>query len=199
MVCKPHICLFGGSFDPIHAGHLHIAAAAQKCCNLDEVVFLPAACSPFKQEKRTMFRDEERMELLRLAVSGLSWARISDLDLVLPPPSWSWRLVEHFSSQHPQAELYWLLGTDQWEHLHRWARYDYLTEHLTFIVYHRGTEPKPRQGVRSHFISGHHPASSTLIREALRNNTPLPANWLPEQVEKYARAWVNGKFTCNTL
>lgn len=191
MDCKQKICLFGGSFDPVHAGHLHIAAAAQRCCCLSEVVFLPAACSPFKQEKRTMFSDDERMELLRRATSGLSWARVSDLDLILPPPSWSWRLVEHFSALHPQAELYWLLGTDQWEQLHRWARYDYLTEHLTFIVYHRGTKSEPRPGVRSHFISGHHPASSTIIREALRNNRSLPTNWLPAQVERYARACHN--------
>lgn len=191
MACKRKTCLFGGSFDPVHSGHLHIAAAAQKCCRLDEVIFLPAACSPFKQNNRTLFRDDDRMELLRLALTGLPWAHVSDLDLILPPPSWSWRLVEHFSAQNPQAELYWLLGTDQWEQLHRWARYDYLAEHLTFIVYHRGAAPTPRPGVRSHFISGQHPASSTIIREALRNNSPLPDGWMPEQVECYARACHN--------
>ena len=60
-------CLFGGSFDPVHAGHLTIAAAAQKQCGLDEVVFLPAACSPFKQGKNTFFSDAQRLQMLQLA------------------------------------------------------------------------------------------------------------------------------------
>lgn len=191
MVCKPHICLFGGSFDPVHSGHLHIAAAAQSACQLNRVIFLPAACSPFKQGKRTMFSDAQRLDMLRLATAEFPWAEVSDLDLVLPPPSWSWRLVEHFRRVEPEAELYWLMGTDQWQSLQQWARYDYLTEQLRFIVYHRGSAPSPREGVRSHFICGHHPASSTEIRQALINNTQLPHNWLPPQVEAYAAACQN--------
>ena len=191
MDCKQHICLFGGSFDPVHCGHLHIAAAAQAACRLDRVIFLPAACSPFKQGRETMFSNSERLDMLRLATVDLPWAEVSDLDLILPPPSWSWRIVEHFRQTRPDAELYWLMGTDQWQALHRWARYDYLTEQLRFIVYHRGEEPQPRADVRSHFICGHHPASSTHIREALQNRTPLPQNWLPESVEQFARACHN--------
>lgn len=177
-------CLFGGSFDPVHAGHLTIAEAALLHCQLDEVVFLPAACSPFKQGQQTCFSDEERLHMLRLVTTPLPWASVSELDLQLPPPSWSWRLVEHWSQKHPSHELYWLMGTDQWEQLHRWARFDYLCERLHFIVYHRGQEPQPRPGVRSSFIcAGQHPASSSVIREALRNHKPIPEGWLPEALE----------------
>lgn len=188
MDCKAHICLFGGSFDPVHSGHLHIAEAAQQACRLDRLIFLPAACSPFKQNRNCYFTNTQRLEMLHLATADLPWAEVSDLDLVLPPPSWSWRIVEQFRRTEPEAELYWLMGTDQWQALHRWARYDYLTEQLCFIVYHRGEAPEPREGVRSHFISGQHPASSTGIRQALQNGTPLPPNWLPERVELFARA-----------
>lgn len=180
------ICLFGGSFDPVHAGHLVIAAAAKKHCLLDEVVFLPAACSPFKQGKSTHFSDTQRLQMLQLATDELSWARVSALDLQLPPPSWSWRIAEHWHRQHPEAELYWLMGTDQWEQLHRWARYDYLCELLHFIVYHRDDAPQPRPGVRSTFIcTGMHPASSSIIREALKHNTPIPEGWLHPAVAAY--------------
>lgn len=172
------ICLFGGSFDPVHEGHLTIASAAREACALDEVIFLPAACSPFKQGKQHFLTDEERMELLQLATAEQPWARVSDLDLTLPPPSWSWRLAAHFRELYPRAELYWLLGTDQWEQLHRWARYDYLLEQLCFIVYHRGTEPQLREGARSVFLSGDHPASSSRIRSCLEEGLPLPASWL---------------------
>lgn len=180
------VCLFGGSFDPVHAGHLHIAAAAKEECGLDELIFLPAARSPFKQEQNTLFTDEQRLELLQLAVKDYSWAGVSALDLELPPPSWSWRLVEHYHHTFPRAELYWLMGTDQWQQLHRWARYDYLCRHLHFIVYHRGEAPQPREGAHATFISGNHPASSTAIRLALQTGSDLSADWLPPAVEQRA-------------
>ncbi len=187
-------CLFGGSFDPVHAGHITIATAAQQQCGLDEVVFLPAACSPFKQENTTLFTDAQRLHMLHLATDEFPWASVSELDLQLPPPSWSWRIAEHYHTTHPEAELYWLMGTDQWEQLHRWARYDYLCELLHFIVYHRGQAPQPRSGVRSTFIcTGLHPASSSAIREAIRTGAPLPENWLPSAVETYIRtSWRGG-------
>lgn len=179
-------CLFGGSFDPIHMGHITIAQAAQQQCTLDEVVFLPAACSPFKQGKTTFFSDEQRLHMLRLATEDFPWATVSELDLQLPPPSWSWRIAEHWHRQHPYAELYWLMGTDQWEQLHRWARFDYLCELLHFVVYHREAEPAARAGVRSTFIcTGMHPASSSAIRAALQQRTPLPPGWLPPGVATY--------------
>lgn len=181
------VCLFGGSFDPVHSGHLTIAAAAVQACALDEVVFLPAAESPFKQGKGHLFSDSQRMELLRLATRSLPWATVSELDLQLPPPSWSWRLVEHYRRVAPRAELFWLLGTDQWQELHRWARFDYLARELHFIVYHRDTAPLPRQGVRSTFIAGHHPAAATDIRRALAAGGPLPDGWMPPGVEECAR------------
>ncbi len=165
------ICLFGGSFDPVHEGHLFIARAAKERCSLDEVIFLPAARSPFKTEQHLYFSDEERLQLLCETTTPLPWATVSDLDLQLPPPSWSWRLVEHWRNECPEAELYWLMGTDQWEELERWGRYDYLIEQLHFIVHHRGSAPQPREGVHATFIAGHHPASSSAIRAKLRGDS----------------------------
>lgn len=177
-------CLFGGSFDPVHAGHMAIAGESHAACGLDRVVFLPAACSPFKTGRKTMFDDAARMRMLLQATQGLDWAEVSDLDLTLPPPSWSWRIVERWKQLHPQDELYWLLGTDQWNELHRWGRYDYLCEQLRFIVYHRKTPtpPQPRPGVRAIFLEGDHPASSSAIRQALLAGTPVPASWIPTGV-----------------
>ena len=181
------LCLFGGSFDPVHSGHLTIAEAAVQHCGLDKIVFLPAAESPFKQGKRHLFTDAQRLELLRLTTAPLPWAEVSELDLQLPPPSWSWRLAEHYRSNFPEAELFWLLGTDQWQELHRWGRYDYLIKTLHFIVYHRGEAPEQREGVRSTFIAGHHPASATDIRRILQNAAPLPDGWMPPATELRAR------------
>lgn len=181
-----NICLFGGSFDPVHAGHIAIATAAQRMCRLDEVVFLPAARSPFKQNAPTSFSNEQRLHMLQMATEDLPWARVSSLDLELPPPSWSWRIAEHWHQTHPESQLFWLMGTDQWEQLHRWARFDYLCDLLHFIVYHRDTPPQPRPGIRSTFIcTGLHPATSSAIREGLQNHTPIPDSWLPTKIKNY--------------
>lgn len=177
-------CLFGGSFDPVHAGHLAIAAAARAACNLQRVVFLPAARSPFKEEGTRLFDDAARLAMLRAATAHLPWAEVSELDLRMPPPSWSWRVVEAWLAERPGDKLFWLLGTDQWELLHLWARPDYLAEHLTFIVYHRGKEPEPRPGVRSIFLTGpEHPASSSAIRARLAAGEPVPPGWLAPGVD----------------
>ncbi len=184
-------CLFGGSFDPVHGGHLLMAAEARRMCGLDRVVFLPAARSPFKVESAAFFSDAQRLELLRLAATGLPWAEVSELDLSLPAPSWSWRVVEAWKELHPADELCWLMGTDQWEQLHRWARYEYLVKQLHFIIYARGEGaaalPQPREGVRATFICGHHPASSSAIREALLRGEALPEGWMPATAEAAAR------------
>lgn len=182
-------CLFGGSFDPVHSGHLAIAERAYTACGLGRVVFLPAARSPFKEEGSLMFSDEARLAMLKVAVQGLEWAEVSDLDMRLPAPSWSWRIVEAWQHAHPEDELYWLLGTDQWELLHLWAKPEYLAAHLTFIVYHRGAEPAERPGVRAIFMSGpEHPASSSAIRESWRRGKEAPTGWLPPGVAALAKS-----------
>lgn len=181
-------CLFGGSFDPVHSGHLAIAAAAVAAAGLDRILFLPAACSPFKTGQQHYFSDAQRLAMLRQAVISIPQAEVSELDLQLPPPSYSWRVVEECRTLYPEDELYWLMGTDQWEQLHRWARYDYLCRNLTFIVYHRGTAPQPRAGVRAIYIAGDHPASSSAIREALKHGEQPPADWIPAGIDAYLRS-----------
>lgn len=180
-------CLFGGSFDPVHRGHLAIAERACQCCGLDRVVFLPAACSPFKTGKPAMFSGGQRLDMLRAATRHLPWAQISDLDLSMPPPSWSWRIVEAWKQENPADELFWLLGTDQWQELHRWGRYDFLCRELCFIVYHRQTPPQPREGVRAIFLEGEHPANASAIRTGLLGGTPIPEGWLQPEVEALCR------------
>ena len=87
------IALFGGSFDPVHLGHVQIARAARKALDLNLVIFIPCRQSPHKDRGATA-DESERLEMLELATADLPWAEVSDLETCLPPPSYSWITAE---------------------------------------------------------------------------------------------------------
>lgn len=177
--------LFGGSFDPPHHAHLAIARAAVEQCALTQVVFIPCQESPLKN-RRPGASGLQRLEMLQLATAGLDWAAVSDWELARPGPSYSWQTAEHFAALHPGAELSWLMGADQWEALERWARPDYLRNHLTFIVFGRdGEKPVSRPGWRAHFLIGEWRGSSTEVRALLAAGKPA-SHLLAPAVEEYA-------------
>lgn len=176
------LCLFGGSFDPVHDGHLSIARKSVETCQLDQVIFLPCAQSPLK-DFTPGATDEQRLDMLRLATRDLPWAVVDRTDLDWPPPSWSWRLAEYFQQKFPNAELFWLMGTDQWRDLEKWGRWRYLASLVTFIVHHREAAPLPRHDVKALFLEGHHPAAASSLREDLRDHS----DWLHPDVLAYIR------------
>ena len=179
------IALFGGSFDPPHLAHLEIAKVAVEHCGLSGVVFIPCRESPLKGRSPGA-PGAARLEMLRLAVEGLSWAEVSDWELSRPGPSYSWQTVEHFAAQYPRAGLHWLMGADQWAIVERWARPDFLRGHLTFIVFARdGSKPSARPGWRAIFLPGEYPGSSTEARRLLSAGESA-AGLLPPAVEDYA-------------
>lgn len=163
------MAFFGGGFDPVHPGHLKIARAARDQAALDQVIFLPAAQSPLKQTGPKA-SGEQRREMLLAALAEYPWADVSDWELQRPGPSYSWQTVEHFQS-HAKAAMtwFWLMGADQWVQLERWKRWEFLAEHLTFLVFAReGQVPAARHGVRMIPLQGVFGDSSTAIREARR-------------------------------
>lgn len=186
------IGLFGGSFDPVHEGHCCIAQRAVARCGLDRVVFLPCAQSPLKSAA-PFLSDAERLMLLKLALGRYPWAEVDALDLSLPKPSWTWRLVDSWRRLHPGHELFWLMGSDQWDEFEQWGRPEYLARRLTFIVHHRGGAPAPRAGVRAVFVEGSHPASSSAVRAMLAAGEPIPSAWLHPAVARYLASRTPGE------
>jgi nicotinate-nucleotide adenylyltransferase len=162
------IALFGGTFDPPHLGHLHIAEAAVQACKLDKVIFLPCHQSPHK-DSHPMASGPQRAEMLRLATAEFSWAEVSDWELQRAEPSFSWQTAEHFATVFPQAKLHWLLGEDQWASLDRWSRPERLAELLTFIVFPRdGRIPKGNPRYRAHFLTEQFSGRATEIRQQIQ-------------------------------
>jgi len=178
--------VFGGSFDPVHRGHLGMAVKARNSLALDRVIFLPCAVSPFKTG--TIATGTQRREMLDLAVeetaskSSTTWADVSDFELSRPAPSYSWEAALHFTSAAPEVEWYWIVGTDQWQVIDRWARPEILQKLLHFIVFTRhGNEVESRAGWRYTAIEFDHPASSSEIRKDWERHS----DWLTDGVRAY--------------
>ena len=181
MKMPQRVCLFGGTFDPIHLGHTHIAEAAVEAMRLDLVVFLPCKQSPHKTGQHHA-EEHHRLNMCQLATEKTPWARVDDHDLTITP-SYSWITAEAMHTRFPDARLFWLMGTDQWQALPHWNRPEHLASLVEFIVFARGDEPKPRKGFRMHPISGSHPASATAIRNS--PSSPLHSSWLAPAVADY--------------
>lgn len=179
---KTKICLIGGTFDPIHLGHTFIAAEAVRQLHLDKVIFLPCKQSPHKLNKQNA-PDVDRLEMCKLATSNLPWADVNDFDLTAPAPSYSWRTAEHFKKLYPNAELHWLMGTDQWIALPRWNRYQHLASLVKFIVFTRGADPISHPDLTCTTLHGNHQASATSIRN--NPNSPTTTAYLNPEVKTY--------------
>ncbi|MES2706498.1 MAG: nicotinate (nicotinamide) nucleotide adenylyltransferase [Verrucomicrobiota bacterium] len=181
---KERIAFFGGSFDPVHCGHIAIAQAAVNQSALDRVIFLPAARSPLKHHGPRA-GGELRLEMLRSATEGLPWAEVNGWELFRPAPSYSWQTVEYFTSRNrTPSEWFWLMGTDQWEALEKWSRWEHLASMVTFLVFGRdGGKPLQRSGVRAQFLKGQFHGSSTAIRSEIEAGRGIEG-LVPPGVEK---------------
>lgn len=183
MTREKKIAFFGGTFDPVHDGHIEIAQKAVERIGLDHVIFIPCRRSPHKSEEPGA-SDADRLKMLELTTSRLPWATVSDDELQKPPPSFTWETVRQFKENLPDPKrLFLLIGFDQWESLPRWKNIDSLVLDVEFIVVERSGHPKPREGFKAHFIEGNHPASASGIRKDLQNGRK--ALWLAPEVANY--------------
>jgi nicotinate-nucleotide adenylyltransferase len=130
--------LLGGSFDPVHVGHLLVARAAREELALDKVFFVPAAQSPFKPGTSPA-PAPERVRLLRLALAGETWCEIDELEIRRGGISYTVDTLRHYSQKFPGAALYYLIGADQTAQLPLWREAAELARLAQFVVV-------PRQG-----------------------------------------------------
>ncbi len=196
------IGLFGGSFDPVHLGHLILAHDVVEAAGLDELIWLPAGQSPLKAHSPTL-PNELRLELLDQVAGNDPRFRVSDFELLKTGPSYSVETAAHFASLHPDADLFWVLGRDQWSNLAQWRSVDRLAALVTFLVIDRKTQERPSEwstdqnaglpkplipGLRWQFISTRRvDISSTEIRHRLAAGQPVD-HLLPASVGEKLRA-----------
>ncbi len=137
----PRLGLYGGSFDPLHRGHLLVAQAALEELALDRLFFIPAAQSPFKPGSRPA-PDAARLRMLRRSLAGQSRTEVHCDELTRGGVSYSIDTVNAFQARNPGAELFWLIGADHVPTLPQWREALALAEALTFVVIPRPGQPQ---------------------------------------------------------
>ena len=130
------IGIFGGTFDPIHHGHLILAHDAIEQLQLDELVFIPAAISPHKLD-RTPTPADARVEMLRAAIEGEPQFCLDTLELERPAPSYAVDTVEALRIREPDAQFVYLIGEDNVARLSTWHRFAELSQMVQFAVLDR--------------------------------------------------------------
>lgn len=133
-------CIFGGAFDPPHAGHLYLARSARDALRLDTVFWVPTADPPHKSMPATPF--SHRLAMVRLAVAGLEGQEASDVEDALPRPSYSLRTVQALKAQRGAGHAWhFLIGADNWDIIRSWHRWEELLREVTLVVFPRGGRP----------------------------------------------------------
>ena len=167
----PRLGLYGGSFDPLHRGHLLVAQAALEELALDRLFFIPAAQSPFKPGSRPA-PDAARLRMLRRSLAGQSRTEVHCDELTRGGVSYSIDTVNAFRARNPGAELFWLIGADHVPTLPQWREALALAEAVTFVVIPRpgqaqATLPPPWR--LRHLRGWPLGVSSSEIRDRVRN------------------------------
>ena len=191
-----NIGLFGGSFDPIHRGHIEPVRAARTELGLDRVLYLPTARPPHKPG-RSLAPALARYVMTELALLGEEGLEVSPHELTLDRPAYTIETLEHFRREMPAAELYLLIGADSFADLHHWVRFREIPEAARLVVLARPgwdfetapLHPEVAELARAGraLLLRQPPVdiSSTHLRELLAAGLPLPGGAVPELVVRY--------------
>lgn len=134
------IGLFGGTFNPIHRGHLWAASEVKKGFNLDQIFLIPAALPPHKTPG-LVAKADDRLEMINLAISDLCGLTVSDVELKRPGPSYTIDTIRHFKhTLAKDARIYLIMGLDAFLEIHTWKSHQALLEQIAFIVMARPGE-----------------------------------------------------------
>lgn len=169
------IALFGGSFDPVHLGHLLVAQAAREELELSRLYFIPAAHSPFKPDRRPS-APNERLRLLRLALAGKTWCEADEQEIKRGGISYTIDTARDYHRRFQNAKLFYLIGADNVAHLPKWRESNELARLLEFVVIPRPGQtdvpiPAPFRG---HMLKGFPlGVSSSQIRERVMSGAPI--------------------------
>ncbi|MCC5907226.1 MAG: nicotinate (nicotinamide) nucleotide adenylyltransferase [Balneolaceae bacterium] len=183
---KPRVGIFGGSFDPVHKGHVSISESFLNSGVIDKLLVLLTPAPPHKSNQNQA-PYLHRLEMLKLAFGGMNHVQVSDIETSLPKPSYTLQTIEYLRKTFPGSLFYLCLGEDSLSHFHEWYKYRQILNSVSLIVARRpdfdSSSVDPEILERTIFTD-HNPIdiSSTQIRSG-----QISKKALPEKVSEYIR------------
>lgn len=161
--------IFGGSFNPIHIGHLALANFLCEYSELDEVWFMVSPQNPLKQQNELM-DDQFRLKLVQAAIKGYPRFAASDFEFKMPRPSYMVNTLQQLSQSYPDREFHLIIGADNWHSFPRWKSPEVILEKYHLLIYpRRGYDvdekslPPSARLIQTPLLE----VSSTFIRESM--------------------------------
>ena len=161
--------IYGGSFNPIHNGHIAIARAMTTRAGLDEVWLVVSPQNPLKPAG-SLLADEKRLLMVQTAVSAIPGVTATDYEFHLPRPSYMWNTLQSLSRDFPERDFTLLIGADNWAVFHRWYRADDIIAHYPIAIYPRTGYPIDTASLPPNvklIDTGLYDISSTQVRELI--------------------------------
>lgn len=192
------IGILGGSFDPIHMGHLQIAESAYQDFALDEVWLVPAGHSPNKEEAK-MTAAKERAKMTALAILDKPYLKLSRYEIEKDGTSYTYRTLSDLKDQYPDTDFYFIMGADSLDYFERWKYPEIICQKAILLVAVRDAMDvsaihKKIRWIQTQFHAEIYPLScgkieisSSQIRMQLANGQKPAANVLPEAVAAYIK------------
>lgn len=188
---------FGGSFDPVHIGHLILARDVREYFGYERVFFIPAYISPFKAKTGHRAPAKDRVEMLKLALKGIPYFDIETYEVEKGGVSYTLHTVDYLRSKYRLEKVHWLMGDDTFLQFHKWYRWKELLNYLTPVVVLRNSSPervteyaKNTLGLDRNifrlYTGRRLEISSTEIRNRVRNRKDIKY-MVPEEVEAYIK------------
>jgi nicotinate-nucleotide adenylyltransferase len=186
--------IYGGSFNPIHNGHIALARQMIESGLMDEVWFMVSPLNPFKKEKSDLLSDELRLEMTRLALEGETKMIAQDFEFHLPKPSYTWQTLQALSEVYPNRQFILIIGGDNWQLFDRWFHYQDILNNYSLVVY-------PREGINIDADSlpnnvkllkaQLYPISSTQVRQNIKEGKPID-DLIPRTIIQKALKYYKG-------
>lgn len=187
------IALFGGSFNPIHNGHLHLAQTVHQQCGLDRMLLMPSGTAPHKSSD-AYAPAADRLAMCRLAAEPYPWLEVSDYELTKPGKSYTVETLRYLHSRFPEDTLFLLTGSDMLLSFDSWYCWQEILTLAGLLCVSRGTEPEDVLRQKAAELSSYGqvtvvhakplPMSSSQIRHKIELCRKFSC-YLPENVVQY--------------
>ncbi|MGN0659822.1 MAG: nicotinate (nicotinamide) nucleotide adenylyltransferase [Emergencia sp.] len=193
--CEKRIGVLGGTFDPVHNGHVALGKAALQQGNLSRLIIMPAEVQPFKRDRETA-DDVHRLNMVRLAFEDIAAAEVSDYEMKNTDISYTYDTLMHLQKLYPDDEIAFIMGTDAFLEVDTWYKGVELLETFSFLVsarpgYRESELEKKIESFRQRYgtsveklLMEMPDVSSTDIRSFCSRGLPLTGK-VPEKVERY--------------